>query len=42
MSIESLKYTIIQRDNKFKIRDYEEYIVAEVDFEGSYNGALNT
>jgi DNA gyrase inhibitor GyrI len=42
MSIESPKYTLIQREDKFEIRDYEEYIVAEVDVEGSYNSALNT
>jgi hypothetical protein len=41
MSIESPKYTVIQRDNKFEIRDYEQYVVAEVDVEGSYNSALN-
>jgi hypothetical protein len=41
MSIESPKYKVIQRDNKFEIRDYEEYIVAEVDVEGSYSSALN-
>jgi len=42
MSIESPRYTIIQRDNKFEIRDYEEYIVAEVDVEADYSDALNT
>jgi DNA gyrase inhibitor GyrI len=40
MSIESPKYTVIQREDKFEIRDYEEYIVAEVDVTGSYNSAL--
>jgi effector-binding domain-containing protein len=42
MSIESPKYKVVERDNKFEIRDYEKYIVAEVDVEASYNGALNT
>jgi effector-binding domain-containing protein len=42
MSIESPKYKIIERDNKFEIRDYERYIVAEVDVEASYNSALNS
>ena len=42
MSIESPKYKAVERDNKFEIRDYEQYIVAEVDVEASYNGALNT
>jgi len=41
MSIESPKYKVVERDNKFEIRDYDEYIVAEVDVEASYNGALN-
>jgi hypothetical protein len=42
MSVESPKYTVIQGDGKFEIRDYEEYIVAEVDVEGGYNSALYT
>jgi hypothetical protein len=42
MSIESPKYKVVERENKFEIRDYEQYIVAEVDVEASYNGALNT
>jgi hypothetical protein len=42
MSIESPKYKVVENDRKFEIRDYEKYIVAEVDIEGSYNGALNS
>jgi len=42
MSIESPRYKVVERDNKFESRDYEQYIVAEVDVEASYNGALNT
>jgi len=42
MSIESPKYTVVESDNTFEIRDYEQYIVAEVDVEASYKGALNT
>ena len=42
MPIESPKYKVIERDNKFEIREYEKYIVAEVDVEAGYNAALNT
>ncbi len=42
MPIESPKYKVVERDNKFEIRDYSQYIVAEVDVEASYNAALNT
>ncbi len=42
MSIENPKYKVVERDNKFEIRDYEQYIVAEVDVEASYNSALNS
>jgi hypothetical protein len=42
MSVESPKYKIVESDGKFEVRDYEKYLVAEVDIEGSYNGALNS
>ena len=42
MSIESPKYKVVERDNKFEIRDYSKYIAAEVDVEAGYNDALNT
>lgn len=42
MPIESPKYKVVERDNKFEIRDYSQNIVAEVDVEASYSDALNT
>jgi DNA gyrase inhibitor GyrI len=40
MSIESPIYQAINKDNKFEIREYEEYIVAEVEIDGDFSSAL--
>jgi hypothetical protein len=40
MSIESLKYRTISRDKKFELRDYNEYITAEVEVDGDFSSAL--
>jgi hypothetical protein len=40
MAIESPKYEILHKDNKFEIREYTDYIVAEVDIEGDFGSAL--
>ena len=40
MAIESPKYRTIYKDNKFEIREYEEYIVAEVEIDGNFGSAL--
>lgn len=40
MTIETLGYTVLEKDGKFEIRDYESYITAEVEIQDSYNSAL--
>jgi hypothetical protein len=40
MAIESPGYTILHKDNKFEIREYTDYIVAEVDVAGDFGSAL--
>ena len=40
MAIESPRYKTVQKDNKFEIRDYEEYILAEVEIDGDFGSAL--
>ncbi len=40
MSIESPRYQTINKDKKFEIREYEEYIVAEVEVDGDFSSAL--
>ena len=40
MAIESPKYEIVLQDKKFEIRQYEDYIVAEVEIEGDFDSAL--
>jgi DNA gyrase inhibitor GyrI len=40
MSIESPRYQTINKDNKFEIREYEDYIVAEVEVDGDFSSAL--
>jgi SOUL heme-binding protein len=40
MAIESPKYKIIHKDNRFEIREYEDYIVAEVEIDGDFGSAL--
>ena len=40
MAIESPRYETVRKDNKFEIRDYEEYILAEVEIDGDFGSAL--
>ena len=40
MAIESPRYKTVQKDNKFEIREYEEYILAEVEIDGDFGSAL--
>lgn len=40
MAIESPRYQIINKDNKFEIREYDEYIVAQVELDGDFSSAL--
>jgi len=40
MSIESPKYKTISKDKKFELREYDEYIVAEVEVSGDFSSAL--
>jgi hypothetical protein len=40
MAIESPRYQIVYKDKKFEIREYEEYIVAEVEIDGEFSSAL--
>lgn len=41
MAIEKPKYTVLKKDGKFEIREYEEQILAEVEIEGDWGSALN-
>jgi hypothetical protein len=41
MSIETPKFSIVQKDNKFEIREYQEYINASVEIESDYKSAIN-
>jgi hypothetical protein len=41
MSIEKPKFNIVQKDRKFEIREYQEYINASVEIESDYKSALN-
>jgi hypothetical protein len=40
MAIESPKYQTVYRHKKFEIREYDEYIVAEVEIDGEFGSAL--
>lgn len=40
MAIESPKYQTVYRYKKFEIREYDEYIVAEVEIDGEFGSAL--
>lgn len=40
MAIESPKYQIVYKDKKFEIREYAEYILAEVEIDGDFGSAL--
>lgn len=41
MAIESPKYEVKSREHKFEIRQYQEYIVAEVEIDEDYDRALS-
>jgi hypothetical protein len=41
MAIESPKYKVVSKEDRFEIREYEEYILAEVEIEGDYDHAIN-
>lgn len=40
-NIEEPKYSVVEERDGYEIREYESYIVAEVEVEGSYNEATN-
>ena len=40
MAIESPRYQTVHKDNKVEIREYEEYILAEVEIDGDFSSAL--
>ena len=40
MAIESPKYQTVHKDKKFEIREYEGYILAEVEIDGDFGSAL--
>jgi len=40
MALETPKYEILQKDGKFEIRQYEGYILAEVEIEADHDSAL--
>ena len=40
MAIESPKYQTVHKDKKFEIREYEEYILAEIEIDGDFGSAL--
>ena len=40
MAIESPRYQTISKDKKFEIREYEEYILAEVEIDGEFGSGL--
>ena len=39
MAIEEAKYKVVQQDGKFEIREYESYLLAEINIEGSLEDA---
>lgn len=41
MAIEKPKYTVLKKDGKFEIREYEEQILAEVEMRGDWDSALS-
>ncbi len=40
MAIESPRYKVVRKDNRFEIRDYDDYIVAEVRVDGDFTSSL--
>ena len=41
MAIEEAKYKVVEKDNKFEIRDYAPHILAETIVEGDLEEAVN-
>jgi hypothetical protein len=41
MAIEEAKYSVVQQDGKFETRDYEPYLLAEVEVDGAFEEAGN-
>lgn len=41
MAIEKPKYTVLKKDGKFEIREYEDQILADVEIEGDWGTVLN-
>jgi hypothetical protein len=39
MAIEEAKYTVVQKEGQFEIRDYDSYLLAEIKVKGSMEGA---
>ena len=40
MALESPRYKVVRKNNRFEIRDYDDYIVAEVRVDGDFTSAL--
>jgi hypothetical protein len=40
MAIESPRYRVLHKDKKYEIREYDEYILAEVEADGDFSSAL--
>ena len=40
MAIESPRYHTVHKDNKFEIREYDGYILTEVEIDGDFSSAL--
>lgn len=40
MAIESPRYRVVQKDNKFEIREYDDYILAEVEIDCDFGSSL--
>ena len=40
MAIESPRYQTVHKDKKFEIREYDDYIIAEVEIDGDFGSAL--
>ncbi len=41
MAIESPQYELVSKDGKFEIREYAEYLVAEIEFDAEFDSAIN-
>jgi hypothetical protein len=40
LAIESPRYGVVQKDRKFEIREYDDYVLAEVEIDGDFATAL--